>query len=480
MSVVLVRFLLVAVLLVSAPLAQARPRSPAAEIADLDGPEREVFLLGLTRQEARALAWDWSFWARPDQLAPSGEWAVWVALAGRGYGKTRMGAEWVRSCVCGRTPLSGGSAGRVALVAETAADARDVMVQGPSGILATSPPDFRPTYVKSARSLTWPNGAVALTFSASDPEQLRGPEHDLAWSDELAKWRYAQETWDMLQFGLRAGSSPRQLVTTTPRPIRILRDLLAREDVVATRGSTYDNADNLAPVFLKTLRDRYEGTRLGRQEIGAEILDDVPGGLWTRRMLDRRTSDLPLAAGMGPADRVPELRRVVVGVDPSGTSGEEDDSANEVGIVVAGLGVDDLIYVLDDCTVSLGPAGWGRQVVRAYETWRADLVVGERNYGGAMVEHTIRTVRRSISYRDVVATRGKVVRAQPIAALYEQGRVRHLGTLAALEDQMCAMATSGYSGRGSPDRLDALVWAITELAFGRDDRGGTVAVGGHS
>lgn len=456
--------------------------SSAAVLASMPSSEREVFLLGLTQEQCATLRWDWRFWARPEQFEPGGEWSVWLALAGRGWGKTRTGAEWVRSNVCGRTPLAAGRARRVALVAETAADARDVMIKGPAGILACCPPAYRPRYVKTDRLLEWPNGAIALAFSAEDPEQLRGPEHDLAWSDEVAKWRYAQETWDMLQFGLRSGQHPRQLATTTPRPIPIVRDLLDREgdDVVVTRGTTYDNSINLAPSFLASVRRRYEGTRLGRQELRAEVLDDVVGALWTRTMLEKRTRQNPTAAGVWLEDKLPDLVRVVVGVDPSGTSGEEDDAGNDVGIVAVGKGSDGIYYVLGDYTCNLSPSGWARQVVRAYELNQADLVVGERNFGGAMVEHTIRTARRSISYRDVNASRNKVVRATPIAALYEQGRVRHRGSLAALEDEMCGMTAEGYVGRGSPNRVDALVWALTELDAGRPTGGGVVSVHGHA
>lgn len=457
--------------------------SPAAQLAEMPRHEREVFLMSLSPQQMAAVRWDWKFWGRPEQQEPPGDWSVWLALAGRGFGKTRLGSEWIRANVEGSSPMAAGRVGRIALIAETAADARDVMVQGPSGILACSPPGFRPRYIKGDRKLEWPNGAIALTFSAEDPEQLRGPEHELAWSDELAKWRYAQETWDMLQFGLRIGAQPRQLVTTTPRPIPIVRSLLAgegkRAGTVVTRGSTYDNSLNLASSFIDKMRERYEGTRLGRQELRAEVLDDVPGALWTRAMLDRRTSYAPKAAGMGPGDRIPELVRIVVAVDPSGTSGEDEDSGDDVGIMVVAKGDDDHIYVLEDATVNLGPSGWARRVVQMYEKWRADCVVGERNFGGAMVEYTIRTVKRNIAYKNVTASRGKVIRAEPIAALYEQGRVRHIGTFAALEDQMCGMTQGGYLGRGSPDRVDALVWAITELQFGTRGGGGAVAVGGH-
>lgn len=460
--------------------------SLAIELARLPVAEREIFLMGLTREEMTALRWDWRFWARPEQVEPPGNWSVWLAMAGRGFGKTRLGSEWIREQVCGRTPLEAGRASRIALIAETAADARDVMVRGSGGILDCHPPEFRPTYTPSLRKLEWPNGAVAHTYSAEDPEQLRGPEHDLAWSDELAKWRYAQETWDMLQFGLRIGDNPRQLVTTTPRPIQILRELLKDLDkpggTVLTRGSTFDNAANLARKFIDKIRDKYDGTRLGRQELHAEILDDVPGALWTRAMLDRRTPSNPKGAGMGPDEKLPEMRRIAIGVDPSGSSGEPTDDADasdDIGIVGAGLGVDGQYYALEDASVNLGPAGWARRVVDTYKRLGGDVIVGEVNYGGAMVEFTIRTVDRKVPYKSVTASRGKVVRAEPVAALYEQGRVRHVGTLAKLEDQMCSMTSYGYEGKGSPDRVDALVWALTELAFGTRTKGGQVAVGGH-
>jgi phage terminase large subunit-like protein len=466
----------------------------ASLLAEMPNHEREVFFMSLTPEEADRLMYDWSFWGRPNQQEPEGNWSVWLAMAGRGFGKTRMGSEWVRSMMCGPTPMAPGRCGHMALVAETAADARDVMVQSSGGILRCHPPDQRPTYKPSLRRLEWPNGAVAHTYSADDPEQLRGPEHEAAWSDELAKWRYAQDTWDMLQFGLRIGDNPRQLVTTTPRPIPVVRELLKNKDTFITRGSTYDNFENLSPKFLAKMQEKYEGTRLGRQELHAEVLDDVPGALWTRRMLDLRTGDNPKAAGMHRDEELPDMRRVVVGVDPSGTSGEvdmhkkhkdkggdhEDEAGDDVGIVAAGLGDDGVIYVLDDASVNWGPADWARRVVDTYKRHQGDMIVGEANYGGAMVEYTIRTVDKRVPYRPVHASRGKVVRAEPIAALYEQGRVRHVGSLAKLEDQMINMTQRGYEGTGSPDRVDALVWAITDLAFGRSARGGSIALqGGH-
>ena len=270
--------------------------------------------------------------------------------------------------------------------------------------------------------------------------------------DELAKYRYARETWDMLQFTMRSGPDPRVFVTTTPRPIPVIKEIVADAKTVITRGSTFDNRANLPKQFLDNLRTRYEGTRLGRQELSAEILDDIPGALWTRDMID--------AARVRCA--LPDMQRVVVAVDPSGTRGGSDDG-DSIGIVVAGRGVDGRAYVLADRTCKLSPDGWARRAVDAYKEFKADRIIAERNFGGAMVEHVIRTIDRNVSYSEVVASRGKVIRAEPVAALYEQKRVSHIGELSALEDQMCQMAGDGYSGEGSPDRVDALVWAMTEL-----------------
>jgi phage terminase large subunit-like protein len=397
----------------------------------------------------------WRTKARPEQLPPPGDWNGWVVCSGRGFGKTRTGAEWVRELV------ESGAAGRVALIAPTAADCRDVIVEGPAGILAVSSPWCRPEYQPALRRLTWPNGAVASTFSAEEADRLRGPQHDAIWFDELAAFNDPQSTWDMAMFGLRLGTRPRWLVTTTPKPIKLLRELLAREghDVVITRGSTFDNAANLAPSFLKSIKAKYENTRLGRQELNAELLLDIPGALWSREMLDRANGKWQL----------PDMRRVVVAVDPSGTRGEED-SGDSIGIVVAGLGSDDKCYVLADRTCKLSPDAWGREAVRAYREFKADRIVAERNFGGAMVEHVLRTIDRNIPYREVTASRGKVQRAEPVAALYEQSRVRHAGSFPELEDQLCAMTGEGYSGDGSPDRLDALVWAITDLMLDAANR----------
>jgi phage terminase large subunit-like protein len=332
--------------------------------------ERDLFFMSLSRAEP-TLSLGLDLLGRPKQQQPPGDWSVWLAMAGRGFGKTRLGAEWVRSMVCDpHDPKRPGKVERIALIGETAADVRDVMVKGNGGILATHPPEFRPVYLESKRRLEWPNGAIALTFSAEEPDQLRGPEHDLAWCDELAKWRYAQETWDMLQFGLRLGDHPRVLVTTTPRPIDLVRDLLkgvASGETAVTHGSTYDNASNLSAKFIENVRRKYEGSRLGRQELHAELLDDVPGALWTRLMLDKRGENNPKGAGLAIGESLPQLRRIVVGVDPSGSTGEnvpksrsrqEGSVSDLVGIIVAGVDYEGGAWLLEDATSAGGPAEW--------------------------------------------------------------------------------------------------------------------------
>jgi phage terminase large subunit-like protein len=394
---------------------------------------------------ADAISGSWRVQARPEQREPPGDWLTWLILAGRGWGKTRTGTEWVH-----RHAIMG-TASRIALVAPTAADVRDVLVEGPSGFLSIASNSTRPTWEPSKRRLEWPNGATATCFSAEEPERLRGPQHDLAYLDELATWPHP-EALDMLNLGLRVGIRPRKLITTTPRPSKMLKAIIDDPSTVITRGRTVDNAKNLAPSFISSIMNRYAGTRMGRQEIDGELLLDVQGALWTRDMLDHANG----------AWKLPDMKRVVVAVDPSGTRGQED-GGDSVGIVVAGLGADGLGYVLADRTCKLSPDGWGRAAVNAYREFKADRIVAERNFGGAMVEHVIRTVDRNVSYREVTASRGKIARAEPIAALYEQNRVRHVGLFAELEDQMAAMTGDGYSGDGSPDRCDALVWALSEL-----------------
>lgn len=400
--------------------------------------------MALLSTETKALLrWHWPFWARPNQLQPEGDWQTWLALAGRGFGKTEAGAQWIRHRVAT-------GARSIALVAETQKDLEEVMV---ARLLKISHPDHMPTVRYKPVRIVWPNGATALGYNGTEPDQLRGPEFDTAWVDELAKYRYAQHTWDMLQFTMRSGDDPRVFVTTTPRPIPVIRAIMADATTVVTRGSTMDNAANLAPSFMKKIVERYAGTRLGRQELYAEILEDVPGALWARTVID--------AARVATA---PQMQRVVVAVDPSGASGQGD--GDDIGIVVAGKGIDGRAYVLADYTCNLSPAGWARRAVDAFDKFAADRVVAERNFGGAMVESTIRTARASLPVKLVTASRGKVARAEPIAALYEQGRVSHIGSFPELEDQMCSFTPDGYVGEGSPDRADALVWALTELMLG--------------
>src|SRR3990172_170216 len=432
-------------------------RSPAELLASLPEPARMKEIAKLAPDVREQLLYHWPFWARPEQLPPAGAWATWLVLAGRGWGKTRTAAEWVRSVVCGDTPLQGGKYGRLALIGETAADCRDVIVEGESGVLNVHPKAFRPAYEPSKRRLTWPNGAVATLYSGEDPDQLRGPQHDAAWADELAKWRYADQAWDMLQFGLRLGDDPRQIVTTTPRPIEIIKQLMADPSTVTTRGVTTENRFNLSEKFIKRITARYEGTRLGRQELSGEILDDVPGALWTRRGLD----DCRIAAGA----KLPDMARVIIGVDPATADPNLafPEEGAETGIIGAGLGIDGRGYTLGDYSCRLGPMGWARRAISAFDLLQADVVVAEANQGGAMVEAVLRAERPLLPVILVHASRGKVTRAEPIAALYEQGRVSHVGTFAALEDQMVLFTPAGIEGDTTADRVDALVWAYTEL-----------------
>lgn len=398
------------------------------------------------------LPWIWAFWAREDQLPPPDTWTSWVMLGGRGAGKTRAGAEWVRASVEGRTPLAAGRRTRIALVGETISDVRDVMVEGESGLLAISPAWSRPKFEPSRRRLIWENGAHAQIFSAEDPDSLRGPQFDGAWADELAKWHYGRETWDMLQFGLRLGTDPRQVVTTTPRPIRLLREIINDPNSVVTRVSTYANRGNLAPQFFDRVISQYEGTRLGRQELMGELLDDNPDALWRHTDVD--------AARVACS---PELLRIVVAVDPPATGNATSDAC---GIVVAGLALDGDGYVLGDYTIQgVSPQAWAAEAVAAASRHRADALVVEVNHGGDMVSAVIRQVDPDAIIRQVRASRGKVARAEPVSALYEQGRVHHVGTFSDLETQMMEFGANFNRLRAgwSPDRVDALVWAITDL-----------------
>ncbi len=418
--------------------------------------EADTWLRTLREQEAGLVLSNWELWARDDQLPPNGDWTTWLLLGGRGAGKTRAGAEWVSAIA------RNDGAARIALIGETLGDARSVMVEGVSGLLSVCTEGERPDFEPSRRLLTWPNGAVAQLFSAEDPESLRGPQFSHAWADELAKWRRGEETWDMLQFGLRLGSRPRQVVTTTPRNVTLLKRLIGDAGTVVSRARTQDNAKNLAPSFLSAVVGRYRGTRLGRQELDAELLEDRPDALWSRGGLE--------ATRVAAA---PALTRIVVAVDPPVTSGAKSDAC---GIVVAGRGADGRAYVLEDATIgAAGPIRWARAAVSAFHRFEADRVVAEVNQGGELVATVLRQVDACVPVRSVRATRGKWLRAEPVAALYEQGRVSHAGAFPALEDEMCDFGRDGLSDGRSPDRLDALVWALTDLML-RDEASPRVRV----
>jgi len=392
----------------------------------------------LTPKEAEALIYDWTLWARDNQLPPPGDWRKWLCNAGRGWGKTRTGAEWVKQRV-----KQGYR--RIALVGRTTADVRDVMICGESGLLSIYPACECPRYIASRRSVEWPNGAIATCYSADKPDQLRGPQHDTAWADELASWQY-RDAWDQLMFGLRLGDDPRVVITTTPRPTPIIKELLADASTAIVRGSTFENKENLAAAFIDTIVQRYEGTRLGRQELYAEVLDDNPNALWKRTDIEKaRISEAP------------HLRRVVVAIDPGVTSGEE---SAETGIVAVGQDDAGDFYVLRDASRRATPNGWARAAIAVCKALQGDRIIAEINNGGEMVEAVLRSVEPNIAYTAVHASRGKMTRAEPIAALYEQGRVHHVGFFPELEDQMCEWAP----GEKSPDRMDALVWGLTVLS----------------
>ncbi|MEM7320142.1 MAG: terminase family protein [Pseudomonadota bacterium] len=433
-------------------------QSGAGWLASVPAAVRETFLSEIGEGGLCALPFLFEFWALPHQLPPDGDWRTWVIMGGRGAGKTRAGAEWVRQIVEGARPLMPGRARRVALVGETYDQVRDVMIHGDSGIMGCSPPDRRPKWKATERKLIWPNGAEAQAFSAQDPEALRGPQFDAAWVDELAKWKKAGTTWDMLQFALRLGDRPQVCATTTPRNVKVLKEVLAVPSTVQTHAPTEANRANLAASFLQEVRARYAGTRLGRQELDGVLLSDAEGALWTGSMLEAAR-----------VSQVPELDRVVVAIDPAVTAGSEADAC---GIVVVGAQVQGppaewRTVVLADRTVQgVGPAGWAQAAIDAMDEFGAERLVAEVNQGGQLVEEVVRQVDPLVPFRAVRATRGKVARAEPVAALYEQGRVFHVAGLDALEEQMCQMTARGFEGQGSPDRVDALVWALHELIVG--------------
>jgi len=433
-----------------------RLRSALKLSSKLDAAERAELTMNLglelkTRDRDEFLA-DFAIFAHAHQLAPEransgADWTTWLILGGRGAGKTRAGAQWVRG-IAVADPKA-----RIALIGETEHDAREVMVEGVSGLLAVHRREERPQWIPSRRRVEWKSGAVAQVFSAEDPESLRGPQFSTAWCDELAKWRQAEATFDMLQFGLRLGERPRQVITTTPRPIALIKKLIADPRTAVTHGGTRSNAYNLAPAFLDHVLTRYGGTRLGRQEIEGEIVEERNDALWTRAGLESCR-----------VDQAPVLARVVVAVDPPASA---RTGADACGIVAAGCTDNGAIYVLaDDSAGGLSPQAWATKAIALWRRLQADALVAEVNFGGDMVRAVIREADASVPVVTVRATRGKYLRAEPVAQLYEQGRVKHAGAFPALEDEMCDFGLDGLSSGRSPDRLDALVWAIAALSFG--------------
>jgi phage terminase large subunit-like protein len=422
------------------------PQSEAERLAFAPPDERAAWFKAYKHPDR--IAHDWAYWRRAAQVPPAGDWRGWFIMAGRGFGKTRMAAEWVRSVA------EQDGAARIALVAATLHEARTIMVEGESGLLAIAPPHCRPVYEPSLRRLSWPSGAQATLYSASEPNSLRGPTHSHGWADEIAKWENGPESWDNLAMTLRLGKAPQIVATTTPRPVPLVRRLLAEPGFVLTRGTTADNRANLPPAFLGAMERIYAGTRLGRQELAGELLDDVEGALWSRDLIE-----------CCRAETAPTLSRVVIGVDPPASA-----TGDACGIIVVGLDADGHAWVIADASVrGKSPEGWARAVAAAADRWQADRVIAEANQGGDMVAATLRAAAVALPVRLVHASRGKVARAEPVATLYENARVHHVGAFPELEDELCGLMTGGgYEGPGrSPDRADALVWAVTEGVLGK-------------
>lgn len=413
-------------------------------IGELPEKKRKILIAALGQDDdgLDVFADDWVYKMRREQFAPRGsDWDAWYVNAGRGFGKTLCGAFAVNERVDAKIN------GRIALVGPTAADVRDIMVEGPSGILATANADNRPDYQPSLRKVTWPNGAEAHCYSAEEPERLRGPQHDFGWCDEIAAWKNLENTWDMYQFGLRLGDHPQTVITTTPKPLKFLKKIRDAKSTIVTRGSTYDNAANLAPNFLKQMKEKYEGTRLGRQELFAEDMEEAEGALWDRDMIERtRREDYP------------NLVRIIVAIDPSTTS---DKTSDECGLVVAGKDAAGHGYMLEDLTERMSPERTIKRALDAYHLWGADRIVAEVNNGGDWIETVLRNKDKYVSYKKLHASRGKMARAEPVVSLYEQNRCHHVGAFPELEDELCSWEPD--SGDASPNRLDAIVWAFTEL-----------------
>ncbi len=425
--------------------------------------QRQAILQALDADTLIRFAYDWMIWARDDQLPPLAlpdgtPWRTWLILGGRGSGKTRAGAEWIRARALGLPGLAETPAHRIALVGRTISQVRDIMIEGVSGLMSVHAPHERPHFEVSRNQLVWSNGAIAQMFGADDPETFRGPQFDTAWCDELTKWRTPERAWDTLQFTMRLGDCPQVCVTTTPKGTRFLKKLMGDPQTVTSRARTVDNAKNLAPTFYADMQKRYGGTVIGRQELEGEIVDERLHGLWRRVWINQNRIEMA-------AQGRPEMQRIVVAVDPPVTSNAGSDSC---GIIVAGLSVDGRAIILADRTIQgRTPDTWARAAVQAYHDFQADKLVAEVNQGGDLVVAVIQQVDPNVPVAKVYATRGKWVRAEPVAQLYAEGRVAHYGTFPELERQMCDFATDGLSDGKSPDRLDALVWALTDLMLTR-------------
>lgn len=413
-------------------------------LASLSASKREKWTQNLTEAEAATILWDWRLWARPKQLEPEGDWLFWFIKSGRGFGKTRAAAEWIRHHIDNDTYRY------FSFVGPTYGDLRRLMIEGESGILSVFPPDKTPKFNRNANSITFYNGAEANCYTAKDPERIRGSQCQAFWAEELASWPYVQEAWDQLMFAFRLPhKQPRGVITSTPRPIKLVKELVERDDCHVTSGASYENQSNLSPAYYANVIKPYEGTRLGRQEIEGEILDDVPGALWQRAVLERqRIREITIT-----------LKRIVVAIDPSISAGED---SHECGMVVAGLGSNDQGYLLEDLSERMPSSEWGARAVAAYHRHEADCIVAEVNNGGDLVETQIKVEDKTVPVKQVRATRGKAVRAEPIARLYEQGQIWHLGAFPALEDQMCAFLPLSPDDEPN-DRVDADVWAFTDL-----------------
>ncbi len=422
-------------------------QSEAERVSQMTDADADIWFKA-NQQRLPMIEQDWTFWRRDNQMPPENDWRVWFIMAGRGFGKTRMAAEYIRAAA-----ETDGSL-RIALVASTLHEARTIMVEGESGLLSISSDDDRPVYEPSLRRLTWRSGAAATLYGASDPDALRGPEHGLAWADEVAKWDNGVATWDNLMMTMRSGSHPRVVATTTPRPVPLIRRLLKEKGVAISHGKMTDNRAQLPDAFITAMQNIYGQSRLGRQELAGELLENIDGALWPRDLIERCRVAVP-----------PAMKRIVIGVDPPASS-----TGDACGIIAVGLGIDGKAYVLGDHSVSgRSPEGWARAVAGAAEAWGADRVIAEANQGGDMVESTLRAADVGMPVKKVHASRGKIARAEPVAALYEAGKAFHAGAFPETEDELCGMISGGsYEGPGrSPDRADALVWAMTEVMLGK-------------